>query len=53
MAFLCAIPSEVLGAYIPKHAHRRAIFPRGSRYQIIKDLGPKSHNNHGPEAPIP
>ena len=21
--------------------------PRRSRYQIIKDLGPKSHNNHG------
>ena len=21
--------------------------PRGSRYQIIKDLDPKSHNNHG------
>ena len=20
---------------------------RGSRYQIIEDLGPKSHNNHG------
>ena len=27
--------------------------PRGSRYQIIKDLGPKSHNNHGLEALIP
>ena len=24
-----------------------AIVPRVSRYQIIKDLGPKSHNNHG------
>ena len=21
--------------------------PRGSRYLIIKDLGPKSHKNHG------
>ena len=27
--------------------------PRGSRYQIITDLGPKSHNNHGLEALIP
>ena len=26
---------------------RRSIYPRGSRYQIINDLGPKSHNNHG------
>ena len=24
-----------------------AIEPRGSRYQIIKDLGPNSHYNHG------
>ena len=23
------------------------IIPRGSRYLVIKDLGPKSHNNHG------
>ena len=28
-------------------------YPTGSRYQIIKDLGPKSHNNHGLEALIP
>ena len=30
-----------------------ALFPRGSRYQIIKDLGPKSHKNHGLQAPSP
>ena len=23
------------------------ILPRGSKYQIIKDIGPKSHNKHG------
>ena len=25
----------------------RDMYPRGSRYQAIKDLGPKSQNNHG------
>ena len=27
--------------------------PRGSRYQIMKDLGPKSHNNYGLQALVP
>ena len=31
----------------------KAVLPRGSRYQIIEDLGPKSHNNHGLQALIP
>ena len=29
------------------------INPRGPRYQILKDFGPKSHNHHGLEAFIP
>ena len=38
------------------HAPRSQILianPRGSRYQMIKDLGPKSHNNHGLKALLP
>ena len=27
--------------------------PRGSRHQIVKDLGPQSHNNYGLSALIP
>ena len=34
-------------------AIRHILLPRGSRYLIVKDLGPKSHNNLGREAPVP
>ena len=31
------------GAFVGMEVYK----PRGSRYPIIKDLGLKSHNNHG------
>ena len=37
----------------PRDLSYRQYVPRGSRYQIIKDLGPKSHNHHGLSALIP
>ena len=48
------IPSDAQPGYNKKNVHLsmhpgsfEVAEPRGSRYQIIMDLGPKSHNNHG------
>ena len=39
--------SSAQRAYVAIRYPYFGVIPRGSRYQIIKDLGAKSHNNHG------